>query len=75
MTGPPTPKEPWADTEPLTVSDELLEVRRRRYREARAAGLSIVESHLFADSDIDIGFLRRLVRDSCTPALIASIIL
>jgi hypothetical protein len=57
------------------ISDEVLEVRRRRYKEARAAGLSLVESQLFADSETDIGELRRLVRDGCDPALMASILL
>lgn len=71
-----TPKDTLPDPPDLPpVSDELLEVRRRRYREARRAGLSIVEAELFADSDSDIGFLRNLVRDGCDPGLIASILL
>ena len=57
------------------LSDELLEVRRRRYQEARHAGLSIAEAQLFADSDEDLRWLRQLVRDGCEPALIASIVL
>jgi hypothetical protein len=61
--------------EPPEPSDELLEVRRRRYREARAAGLTIPESYLFADSEADVGFLRQLVRDGCAPELIANILL
>lgn len=61
--------------EPVETSDELLEVRRRRYKEARRAGLSIAESHLFADSETDIGVLRRLVADGCSPRLIAQILL
>jgi hypothetical protein len=56
-------------------TDEQLEVRRRRYREARAAGLTIPESYLFADSEADVGWLRQLVRDGCDPHLIASIVL
>lgn len=57
------------------LSDELLEVRRRRYQEARAAGLSIAEALLFADSDTDLRFLRMLVKDGCDPAMIANIVL
>jgi hypothetical protein len=78
-TAPPTPKDPWpADDdlpEPPEQADEVLHVFYRRYREARAAGLSFVEARLFADSDADIGWLRKLVRDECSPELIASIVL
>jgi hypothetical protein len=56
-------------------SDELLEVRRRRYQEAREAGLSIVEAKLFADGDQDVGTLRRLVALHCEPDLIALIVI
>jgi hypothetical protein len=55
-------------------SDELLEVRRRRYQEARSAGLSIAEARLFADGDQDVGTLRRLVAGKCPPDLIALIV-
>lgn len=58
--------------EPL--SDELLEVRRRRYQEARRAGLTIPEAKLFADSDADVGLLRRLVATGCPDWLIAKIV-
>lgn len=61
------------DERPVAV-DELLEVRRRRYQEARAAGLSIVEAQLFADSGEDVGMLRKLVAGACDPALIARIV-
>ena len=61
--------------ETVEMSDEMLEVYRRRYREARAAGLSIAESLLFADSDSDLRWLRQLVRDGCEPTLIANIVL
>lgn len=63
------------DEPPFRESDEALEVRRRRYKEARAAGLSIVEAKLFADGGQDIGWLRLLVRDGCAPALIRRIML
>lgn len=70
------PKDPWPDPPDLPpISDELLEVRRRRYREARRAGLSIAEAQLFADSATDIGHLRSLVNAGCTPAVIRSILL
>jgi hypothetical protein len=62
------------EEQPLAISDELLEVRRRRYREARAAGLSMAEARLFADSDQDVGLLRRLVAGGCDPHLIARIV-
>lgn len=61
--------------DPEPVGDEISEVRRRRYKEAVAAGLSILEAAMFADSDEDIGMLRRLVRDACPPELIAEIVL
>lgn len=54
--------------------DECVEVLRRRYQEARKAGLSIAEAQLFSESDIDVGQLRRLVRAGCPPAVIAKII-
>ena len=57
------------------MSDEQLEVRRRRYREARQAGLSIAEAELFAGSDTDTGDLRRLVQAGCPPGLIARILI
>lgn len=57
------------------VDDELLEVRRRRYQEARRAGLSIVEAKLFADSGEDVGLLRRCVKNDWTPSQIARIVL
>ena len=50
-------------------------VRLRRFREGRAAGLSLCESHLFADSDADVGVLRHLVAAGCDPTLIARIII
>lgn len=62
-----------ADEQP-ELSDELLEVRRRRYQEARDAGLSIVEAKLVSESDADMGLLRRLVKDRCDPRLIFEIL-
>lgn len=54
---------------------EASEVYYRRYREAKKAGLTMAERRLFADSDVDIGVLRRLVDDGCPPELIAQIVL
>lgn len=66
----------WDDmSAPAELCDELLEVRRRRYKEARKAGLSIPEALLFADGDTDLRWLRKLVEDGCDPALIANIVL
>lgn len=47
----------------------------RRYKEARDAGLSIIEAKLFAESDTDVGELRRLVAKRCPPELLARVIL
>lgn len=54
--------------------DEQLEVLRRRYKEARQAGLSIVEARLFAESSQDVGTLRKLVAKGCEPRTIARIV-
>lgn len=59
----------------VSISDEELEVRRRRYQEAREAGLTIAEASMFCDSDTDIGQLRKLVAHGCPPAQIAQILL
>jgi hypothetical protein len=56
-------------------SDEAVTVTYRRYLEARKAGLSIAESHLFADGDTDVGQLRLLVAGGCPARLIAQIVL
>jgi hypothetical protein len=54
---------------------EIVRMRRRRYQEAVDAGWTKIEAQLFADSDIDVGELRRLVRDGCPPHLAAAILL
>lgn len=48
---------------------------RWRYREARQAGFSIVEASLFADSDVDIEQLRKLVKGGCPVETIRLIVL
>lgn len=64
-----------ADTELPAHLNELTRVRSRRYWEALDAGLSDPEARLFADSDVDVGELRRLVEKGCGPELIARIVL
>lgn len=58
----------------LDRQDEHQEAVRRRYKEARAAGLSIVEAKLFAESNADVGQLRKLVAGECPPRLIFEIL-
>jgi hypothetical protein len=48
---------------------------RLRRREASKAGMSRVEARLFAESEIDVGDLRRLVEKGCPPELIARVLL
>jgi hypothetical protein len=55
-------------------SVEQMRVRVRRFCEAREAGLNMVAAERFAESDVDIGELRRLVRMHCPPHLIARLI-
>lgn len=47
------------------LSREKLSVRNWRYDEARRAGLTPVESALFAESDRDLSELRKLVKKGC----------
>lgn len=58
------------------LSDEARVARRNRYKEARRAGLSIVEASLFADDvEASVGQLRKLVAGGATPEQIARILL
>lgn len=62
--------------EPATVpSDRCADVYRWRYREARQAGMTIIEASLFADSQADLAQLRKLVAAGCAPELILAIVL
>ena len=54
---------------------EVLEVFRRRYTEARQAGLEHTDAETFAASSIDVGELRRLVKGGATPTQIARLLL
>ena len=56
-------------------TDEQKAVWAQRYKEARDAELTVVEAELFADSDADIGELRRLVKDGCPVEAIRRIVL
>ncbi len=47
----------------------------RRYEEGRGVGLTRLEARLFAESTIDVGKLRSLVKAGCKPQLIAKILL
>lgn len=55
--------------------DERFEVIRRRYTEARLAGLTIVEAQMFADSEQDVGVLRKLVKAGCPVDQLRAIVL
>jgi hypothetical protein len=58
-----------------TRADEAVSVRVNRMAEALQAGLSVEQAEAFAESAVDVGELRRLVRDGCPPELIARILL
>jgi hypothetical protein len=53
---------------------EALAVWMWRYDQARQAGFSGVQSERFANSDRDVGELRRLVRMGCPVQLIVRIL-
>lgn len=55
--------------------DERLSVYYNRYLEAKQAGLTMAERRLFAESDADIGVLRKLVAAGCPVELIRRIVL
>ena len=55
-------------------SGEVLDVWHRRFDEAREAGLTVTQARWFADGQVDVGLLRRLVSLGCEPGLIARIV-
>lgn len=57
------------------LSLEQLAVRNWRYDEARRAGLTAVESALFAESDRDLEELRKLVKAGCPVEQLRAIVL
>lgn len=63
------------ETAESELSTEAQVVVFRRFREARDAGLTLVEARLFAESDADVGVLRKLVAGGCKPATAARILL
>lgn len=57
---------------------ELSEANRvvlHRFTEARLYGFTKIEAMLFAESSLDVGDLRRLIRLKCPPAQAAKILL
>lgn len=54
---------------------ESEKIRRNRRLEARRAGMTRAEAEVFADCDMDVGMLRKLVRGGCPPELLAWILL
>lgn len=61
-----------ADRGPIT--DERQAVWWHRYNEAREYGLSHEDASAFAESDQDVGLLRKLVGEHCDPTLIGRIV-
>lgn len=59
----------------LSPEDELRQARKNRYHEARDAGLTHVEATLFAESDEDIGTLRKCVKNGWTVEQIKELVL
>lgn len=57
------------------ATDEEATVYLRRFKEARRAGMSRLEAQLFAESEIDVGELRRLVRLGCPAGMVAALLL
>ncbi len=61
--------------ERLTEEEELASVFRRRYKEARAAGLLPDDAMAFAHSDADVGELRKLAAAGVEADMIVRIVL
>ena len=55
--------------------EEAALVIYRRYKEAREYGLTKLEARLFADSERDVGELRRLREMGCPPDIAARILI
>jgi hypothetical protein len=58
-----------------TMSTEQAVMWSRRLKEARRAGMTRIEARMFAESEMDIGELRRLVAKGCPPMLLAKLLL
>lgn len=63
------------DVETAAEPSEETVVRWNRYKEARRAGMSIVEAQLWADSGADVGLLRRCVTNGWTAEQIRDVLL
>lgn len=61
--------------EDTVALSEQQEVVLHRYHEARDYGFTRLEARLYAESGIDCGELRRLIRVKCPPAVAAKILL
>lgn len=66
---------PDADLEETEVSDEQRQVDMWRKRQALQAGLTPLEARIWAESEADVGTLRRLVKDGCPVRLIREIVI
>lgn len=64
-----------ADVVERCDADERLSVWRWRFDEAVRAGLTDLEARLFAESDSDLGELRRLVKAGCPLEQLRQIVL
>ena len=69
-------KEMPQETQPesFRLSDEQLALHRHRYKAARACGLTMRDSKLFASSSLDIQKMRDLAEHGCPPHLILLIL-
>ena len=63
------------EPEPDDGPSEYERCVQRRRDEAKAAGLTLVEARLFAESDTDIGLLRKLVDAGCPVPVMARILI
>jgi hypothetical protein len=63
------------ERDPYDGLTELQVVIRRRCREAQDAGMTKVEARLFAESEVDVGLLRKLVSAGCPAAKLAGVLL
>lgn len=64
-----------ADDETPPENEPHDAVWRWRFHQARQAGLNVIDSHLYADSDAEARILDQLVQLDCPPELIADIVL
>jgi hypothetical protein len=61
------------NAEPMAC--EQVVVWRWRQEEAKQAGMTKIEARMFAESDRDIGELRKMVAKGCPPELLAKVLL